>query len=71
MFSITCECGYTDDTDIFITISPIRKVKQIRNGEEIFMHVADKVFKCPKCGAIETKVVSYGFSFVEQDAEEW
>ena len=75
MFSITCECGHTDDADSFITISPIRKVKHIENGEEVFMHVADKTFKCPKCGATEINVVSYGFSygssFVEPDAEEF
>jgi len=72
---ITCKCdlcGYTDNADNFITLSPIRKVKQLTpDSEEVFMHLVDKTFKCPKCGVTEVTTVSMGFSFVEPDEEEW
>ena len=70
--SITCECGHTDDADNFITLSPIRKVKQLTSdGEEVIMHLFDKTFKCPKCGITKITTHSHGFSFVEPDREEF
>jgi len=72
LITCKCECGHIDDVENFITLSPIRKIKRLTpDGEEIIMHLVDKTFKCSKCGATEVATHSYGFSFVEQDAEEW
>lgn len=70
MFSIICECGYKDHIDNFISLSPVRKEKQLTlDGEEVIMLLVDKTFKCPNCGKIEVTTTSMGFSFVEQPEE--
>ena len=58
----TCQCGYTDTIENMITITPVRKVTKSLNGENYIIHVCDRIFYCPNCGATFTQTGSLGTS---------
>jgi hypothetical protein len=53
---ITCRCGYEDDIDMFIAVTPVRKVKKEHDGKTYHDMVYDWTFHCPQCGYTEKRI---------------